>query len=177
MAEDVGGGRKSRKEIKADEIVARLIPDPANPRVTRLTGLYLGNSAREDHWRLYLTNTFNHYFEFRKDDTLDAERPASGGVIVWLKHGAKVEETITKAVPESFLRGEFQGQLGEKINIDALRPLLRVAAAQGCGDSPIPCTSALMETCKTSCGLTSAKTCDAGGGDGGVGSAKTIDVC
>jgi hypothetical protein len=171
MAEEVGGGGKYRKDIKPDDIVARLIPDPANPRVTRLTGLYLGNSAQEEYWRLYLTNAFNHYLEFRKEDTLDAERPPNGGVIVGLKQGAKIEETLTAAVPERFLRGEFQGRLGEAVNIDALRPMLRLAA-QGCGG--IACTSALMETCKTSCGVTSAQTCDAGGGGG---RASSIDVC
>ena len=142
MAEKSEGAGKQRKDVKPDEIIERLVPDPANPRVTKLVGLYLGNSSRHEYWRLYLNASLSRYLEFRKEDTLDSERLSTDEIVVWLKPDAKVEATVTAAVPEEFLRGEFQGRLGQLGRIaSAIRPMLALGG-QGCGE-----TSSLEAEC------------------------------
>lgn len=153
MADKNEGADKYRKELKPDEIIGRLIPDPANLSVTRLVGLYLGNSSRNEYWRLYTTATLNRYVEFRKVDALDSERLPSGEIVVWLKSDAKVEQTVTTGVPEEFLRGDLQGSVNRVSGIaSVIRPMLALAEDRSCvmcesGDQ----TPKLHTTCSTSC--------------------------
>ena len=75
---------------------------------------------------------------------LDSERLSTGEIVVWLKPEAKVEQTATAGVPEEFLRGEFQGGVGQVARIAAaIRPMLALAAPdeKGCFDSlGCPCS-------------------------------------
>jgi hypothetical protein len=145
MSERQDSDAKARvKDLKPDEILERLVPDPAGVRgpLPRLVGLYLGNSTRPDYWRLYTSHKLDRFLEFRKDDVLDAERPETGRVIVWLKGDAKVERTTTEVLSEAFLRGEIQRQQIPQINgVPDLRKALALAS--------------------------SCVKCDGGGGDGG----------
>jgi hypothetical protein len=91
-----------------DPLIDRLVPDPGNPRVKRLTGFMMGRSQLEDHWRLYLSVNLDHYIDFKKEDTLDAHQFRPARVVVWLKAGARVSETKTSSVPVEFLQGEIR---------------------------------------------------------------------
>jgi hypothetical protein len=156
MAKESEGTGGPHHELKPDDIIERLVPDPANPRVTKLVGLYLGNSSRTEYWRLYLSASLDHYFEFRKDDTLDSTRLSTDEIVVWLKPDAKVEETRTTVVPEAFLRGDIAARLGQLRQVPPiLRPLLAVADS-GSDRSCVWCeskqeTGKLSTTCSTSC--------------------------
>ena len=150
MAED-----KKRKEIKPDEFIGRVIPDPSNPRVLKLVGYFLGDSTNADFWRLYLSPDLDHYLEFRKADTLDAERFNTGRLVVWLKADAKVFETFTKPVPADFLRGGIQSSF-LRVARDAIAggPKYAMAGACSLGDCTPPCESHVntcpqMPACQT----------------------------
>ena len=112
-AEQPGEGAEERREERQhppayDPLIDRLIPDPANPHVKRLTGFRMGRSQLPDHWRLYLNVNLNHYIDFKKEDTLDAHEFRPARVVVWLKPGARISETKTSSVPVEFLQGEIR---------------------------------------------------------------------
>ena len=96
-------------ETLPDETVERIIEDPGNPDVRRLTGFLLGKSDRDGYWRLYLTVDLNHYLEFRKEDTLHAQQFRPARTVVWLKPEARVTEKLTKSTKVEFLRGHLMG--------------------------------------------------------------------
>ena len=96
------------KKLRQDDVVGRVVRDPTNVDAKKLVGLFLGNSNREGCWRLYLTAGFDHYVEFRKEDTLDGERFPSGRIVVWVKAGTRVQETRTESMPVEFLQGTIQ---------------------------------------------------------------------
>jgi len=129
-------------DLKPDELIERLIPDPTKGQrpVARLVGLYLGNSSRPDYWRLYVSHKLDRYFEFRKEDVLEAERPETGRVVVWLKPDSKVDRTITQEVSEEFLRGEIEAtQLGRVNGLPDLRKSMALALGScGCPEPPKP---------------------------------------
>lgn len=135
MAQEKAGG--SGKDIKPDSFIERVIPDPSDPRVIRIAGQYLGRSDREDCWRLYLTDALNHFLEFRREDTLDAQKTSTGRMVVWLKKGSNVEETITGPVPTDFLRGNLRRNLAGQpsLGIQLPRFLLCETSDQGTGNS------------------------------------------
>ena len=97
-------------ETLPDETVERIIEDPGNPDVRRLSGFLLGKSDRDGYWRLYLTVDLNHYLEFRKEDTLHAQQFRPARTVVWLKPEARVTEKLTKSTRVEFLRGNLMGE-------------------------------------------------------------------
>jgi hypothetical protein len=131
MAEE----KKKKKEIKTDEIVDRLLQEGDPTDVVKLVGRYLGNNEGGDSFRLYLTEQLNHYLEFPKEATLDAERVSSGNIIVWVKRGTKVRATKTQRLSEEFLRGDIhRSHSGAALAGSALRGMLMLAAGEsGCG--------------------------------------------
>jgi hypothetical protein len=149
MAEpNQGEAGKERRELRQDDLIGRLVPDPANTDLVRLAGLFLGNSEREAYWRLYLTTSLNHYLEFRKEDTVDAERFPSGAIVVWLKPEARVQERITRSIPAAFLQGNISSMyLPRTTDVSGLRQLLRLAGP-GC-DPKTPHTQ--QNTCQVGC--------------------------
>src|SRR6266704_2694377 len=95
--------KEDHKGVTPDEILERIVPDPANPDVKRLTGFLLGRSDRENYWRLYLTVDLNHFVEFRKDDTIHAQQLRPSRTVVWLKPDARVTETKNESGTVDFL--------------------------------------------------------------------------
>jgi hypothetical protein len=102
------GSERRRREIETDEILERLESASKTGGLIRLVGRFLGNSDREGYYRLYLTEQLNRYVEFPKDATLDAERFPSGRIVVWLRGGTKVVETVSRDVASDFLTGAIQ---------------------------------------------------------------------
>jgi len=139
-----GGG------LTPDEIVERVVEDPSNITARTLYGAFLGNSSREGHWRLYLNNRLDRYLEFRKEDTLDAQRLSDGRITVWVKSGTRVQTTKTTSVPVEMLQGPIQSSfLGRAVGA-ALRPTLMLADA-GCTVGPecggTPACQTFVATC------------------------------
>ena len=110
---NAGGGANGLKE---DEVVARLVPDPADPpEAIRLAG-YLGRSTRRGFWRLYQTLELNEYVEVAEDDILHSE-PLGGregpsrGTVLWVRQDATLQHTRTESVraQADFLQGDITG--------------------------------------------------------------------
>jgi len=100
--------RAGRSDIRGDEGVDRAVPDPSHPDVSTLSGFVLARSDREDYWRLYLNDRLNHYFEFRKEDTLEARQIRPTRTLVWVRPGTRVHETTTVSAPVDFLLGDVR---------------------------------------------------------------------
>ncbi|HCG00868.1 MAG TPA: hypothetical protein DEV93_10040 [Chloroflexi bacterium] len=137
-----------------DEIVGRVVEDPSNPNARKVDGAYLGNSSREGYWRLYLNSRFDLYLEFRKEDTLDAQRQSTGRITVWVKPGTRVQTTRTSSIPVEMLQGPIQSSLVGRAVGPGLRSTLMLADA-GCTVGPecggTPACGTFVATC-SGCG-------------------------
>ncbi|MDR3529840.1 MAG: hypothetical protein P4L90_04665 [Rhodopila sp.] len=126
----------AKKEIKTDEIIDRLKPEPG---IIKLAGRFLGHSDRAGYYRLYINERLDRYLEFPKEATLDAERFPSGRLVVWLKAGTTVTDTTSRTVPESLLSGPISRQNAKRAAGLAGMPrmVLDAASGDGCGGSSI----------------------------------------
>jgi hypothetical protein len=92
---------KPKKELKENNLVQRLVPDPGKPKeaTVMVTG-YLGKSSQQGYWRLYLSAGMNEYIEISEDDivetqSLESKENPTGGTTVWLRNGAQTIYTFT----------------------------------------------------------------------------------
>lgn len=126
---------------EASDLADRLVPDPSDPDVRRLTGFLLGKSNRDGYWRLYLTVDLNHYLEFRQEDTLHAEEFRPTRTVVWLRSDARVHETKTRSAPVDFLQGDIRRGFLRGVS-GAPQMLLNAAECpmSGCGHCTASCS-------------------------------------
>jgi hypothetical protein len=157
---DRKGQDPRKKDIEIDEILAKLEAERGRSGpLVKLVGLYLGNSDREGYYRLYLSEDLNRYLEFSKEGTVDAERFPSRRLVVWLRAGTKVVETVTRDVPPDFLRGPIQQNLAAQASGvlgGAGRMMMMMADSGGgcCGETKMAnCTATVdQHTCsRTAC--------------------------
>lgn len=129
-----GPDPRDKKDIKTDEILERLEKGRGSGGVIKLVGRFLGNSERPEYYRLYLTEELNRYFEFPKEATIDAERLPSGRIVVWIRAGTKVVETISRNLPEDFFTGSIHGENARLAGglLGAGRMMLQMADGGGC---------------------------------------------
>jgi hypothetical protein len=114
MAEDLPPD--SGSDLSEDELVARLVPDPATgpPHVRSLVGL-LGKSATPGMWRLYLNPQLTEYVEFTEDDIVHSESLAKsernpiGGTMVTLRGSATLRHVRAESreTQAEFLQGNI----------------------------------------------------------------------
>ena len=123
--------KSSNREIKTDEILDRIKPEPG---LIRVAGRFLGHSDRADYYRLYINDRLDRYLEFPKDATLEAERFPSGRLVVWLKPGTRVTDTTTGIVPENLLTGRILRQYARGATglAGTRRMALDMASDSGC---------------------------------------------
>ena len=109
------------KDLKQDEVIARLVPDPADsPDVVAMVG-FLGKSSRPRFWRLYHTLDLKNYVEIAEDDivhsqSLTTELQRLGGTIIWIKSGARLKYSRSESglAEAEFMKGEITREfLGE----------------------------------------------------------------
>jgi hypothetical protein len=101
-----------QRDLAEDDLVARLVSDPAALPDVRARAGFLGRSARARHWRLYLTPELNDYLEFTKADVLHV-RPLKGrdhplgGSAVWFRREANLVHTraTSREAQADFLQG------------------------------------------------------------------------
>jgi hypothetical protein len=146
-------------EIKPNEILDRIVRDPANPNVKRITGFLMGKSDKEDYWRLYLSVDLNHYLEFKKEDTLHAQQFRTARTVVWLANDAKVIETMTHSGSAEFLTGNLLNNFLRRRGLDVSGLIgsgrMRLMEADGSGCAHTGCSA----------GCTPGYGCGGGGGD------------
>ena len=117
----------------------------AEQDVLKLTGFYLGRAEQADRWRLYLTKNLARYLEFRKDDTVHAERLSTGRIVAWLRAGAVVEERQAAAA-EDFLKGDLLPGLADTSRADSIRRLLGLGLGI-CDDDKKPQKTTFETSC------------------------------
>jgi len=107
-----------RAGLDQDELVESLVPDPSDVAELKMLFGWLGRSAREGCWRLYLSPELDHYVEVREDDVLHARRlmeteSPTGGTILWARRNAPLREIRTGSVQAqaSFLAGDIMAIL------------------------------------------------------------------
>lgn len=126
---------KTAPEPMPDEVIERVIKDPANPEVKRLTGFLMGRSDKDGYWRLYLNVDLDHYIEFRKEDTLHAQQFRPASTVVWLKSDARVIEKIARSGSVEFLQGgllrDYVRRYGPNFAGLLAGPRMRLMAADG----------------------------------------------
>jgi hypothetical protein len=132
-------------EIREDELIKKLVPDPNNPDVKRVTGFVMGKSSRPGYWRLYLSVDLNHHLEFRQSDTVHAAKIREGRTVVWLKPDAKITETRTASGSQDFVEGGLIQQYLRRRGADVAGLLgfrdTRVMAADGSGCAHTGCSA------------------------------------
>ena len=97
-----------------DEVVARLVPDPAAPPdVIALEG-FLGRSPRPRFWRLYQTLDLKNYVEVAEGDIVHSEPLGTklqplGGTVIWVKSGARLQHTRSEShlAEAEFMQGDL----------------------------------------------------------------------
>lgn len=131
------------EDIRPAGLADRLVPDPTNPDVRRLTGFLLGKSDRDAVWRLYLNRDLTYFLEFAKADTVHAEQVSPSETVIWVRPQTRVQVTRTGSVPVEFLRGDIiRQQMGQFTDASAMRRMMGVAAqASGCGHCTAACSN------------------------------------
>ena len=102
------------KDLRQDEVIARLMPDPSTPPdVTAMVG-FLGKSTRRKFWRLYQTLDLKDYVEIAEDDivqsqSLKSEQQPLGGTVLWVKSGARLQSSRSgsNVAEAEFMHGEI----------------------------------------------------------------------
>jgi hypothetical protein len=106
-----------RIELREDEIITRLVPNPVDPPdVISLVG-FLGRSPRPRFWRLYHTLDLKNYTEIAESDivlteSLESKLQTLGGTIVWVKSGARLQHTRSESrqAESEFMQGDLASQ-------------------------------------------------------------------
>ena len=103
-----------QKGLKEDEVIARLVPDPAAPPDVMAMVGFLGRSTRPKFWRVYRTLDLKDYTEIAEGDIVQSESLKSelqplGGTVIWVKSGARLQNTRSESsVAEAdFMQGEI----------------------------------------------------------------------
>jgi hypothetical protein len=107
MAKENAG--RADREIAEDPLVTALVPDPATLPVNAavLRG-FVGKSANEGSWRLYLDAGLTEYVEIPESEILYArELPPGEGTAVWVRRTLRLDHVRVAAtqIQAEFLSG------------------------------------------------------------------------
>ena len=106
-----------RPELSQDALVEALVPDPGSLADVVMLHGYLGESAAEGSWRLYLTPALDEYVEIPADKILHHRRLSEDrGTMVWVPRWAGL------AAQAGQVRGSTGGISGPPIASQHLRP-------------------------------------------------------
>lgn len=176
---------EGQQELRQDELVDRLMPDPSQPQSLTVLSGFLGQSPQEGHWRLYLTLTLDKYVEIPEEDivhsqSLGPEQSAVGGTIIWVRSTSPLQYTriTSHQIQAEFLQGAItRGFRTRAAGFPAgvVRPgyLAYPTHTRDCLSDA--CESDVAKYCPTKAGCFTQDDC-AGGGGGSFGMCAT-DVC
>lgn len=101
-----------------DNLIEKLVRDPADVPDLRALAGYLGRSSRPRHIRLYLTPDLGDYVEIPEDgvvhkESLTTEDRPLGGTAVWIRREAKTVRvrSASREAQADFLRGALSNHL------------------------------------------------------------------
>lgn len=105
---------ETQGKLNEDKLVRSLVPDPSKVPDARVLVGFVGKSARERHWRLYLNPNLNEYVEFADSDVLHSQPLEGsdhplGGTVVWFKREANLVRTraVSREAQADFLQGDI----------------------------------------------------------------------
>lgn len=109
-------GDASKPDLREDELVSKLVPDPTQQAGVVVLSGFLGRSPREGFQRLYTSPQLDAFVEIPADAivhrlTLTPDQSAYGGTTVWLRAGTQVTYTRTTStqLQAEFLQGPIMG--------------------------------------------------------------------
>jgi len=105
------------KSLTDDDLISQLMPDPNNPDVNVIFGIFLGKDTNEKFVRLYTSLQLNQYFQIPKDKILGVKRFPSDRIALWIPGDQKVQLTTTSSLSGDFLKGNIQSALSANGNI------------------------------------------------------------
>src|SRR5579863_7323919 len=104
MAEAENSSQPVETVLQQDQLVERLMPDPAQgyPDVRTLAG-FLGRSTQKGHVRLYLTTNLNRYVEIPADAIVHRQAISNGqtsiaGTVLWIKTDTIIEQHVQTSI-------------------------------------------------------------------------------
>jgi len=113
-------------ELRQDELIEKLVPDPAAPPDVIMLAGWMGKSHRAGYVRLYLTPLLNEYVEISEKDVLHHQPypPAMnplGGTYVWVRREANLQhtQTATQQVQAQFLQGGITSRFLPKAGMES----------------------------------------------------------
>jgi hypothetical protein len=114
MAEEKNKGPEGRSQVRLDEFIARVVPDPKHAGDALLLAGFLGASSEPENTRIYSDASLSTYVDVEKADILHSEplakeRSPLGGSYIWLKRGAQV--SFGSAAGQSAEGKFFEGPL------------------------------------------------------------------
>lgn len=103
---------EGQQELRQDDLVDRLMPDPSQPQSLTILSGFLARSQQAGHWRLYLTPTLDEYVEIPEENivhsrSLESGESALGGTMVWVRSSTPLQYTRTtsRQIQAEFLQG------------------------------------------------------------------------
>jgi hypothetical protein len=131
MSEQSKSDNPEKRDLREDELVRRLRPDPAQPRPLTVLSGFLGRAPRNGYWRLFLTSKLDEYVEIAEDDIVSSKTtPESasslGGTTVWVQPNASLQYTrvTSREIQAEFLTGSITA------NLQAMSAVFRFAMAR-----------------------------------------------
>ena len=117
------------KEKKSDGVNPDdIVKDPATPGQQRALVGFVGKSNRRGFIRLYLSPSFDNYFEINKSDIvhkkeLDTDASPLGGTVVWVKNSAQIVQTKMRTfeVESEYLSGRIASEAAKLMRRDVCR--------------------------------------------------------
>lgn len=100
-------------ELSQDALVEALVPDPGSLADVVMLHGYLGKSAAEGSWRLYLTPALDEYVEVPEDKILHHRKLSEDrGTMVWVPRGLALQhrQVRSEEVQAEFLAGPIASQ-------------------------------------------------------------------
>jgi hypothetical protein len=114
---------RRRGELREDPLLQDI--DPATIADAQALHGFLGRSAEDGFWRLYLSPSLDAYLEIRDQDIVASkaleERSSTAGTIVWVMREAKVRHVTVGPLQShaDFLRGDIARSLaiGQRFSV------------------------------------------------------------
>jgi len=143
----------TKSDPEATDLINQLVPDPSNPDVNVLTGVFLGRGEDDKMVRVYTSVRLTEYFQIPKAKILGVKRFPTGQLAVWIPGDLRVQAVTSNAFSGDFLKGNIQAAFARR-GASGLGSLARLNQGGG-GTSASPfCTTDFPDPSNPICGLT-----------------------
>lgn len=103
----------SEANVRMDEFVSQIVTDPAQPPQTVMVTGYVGESAVDEHTRVYFDRELNRYADVPNDAILHAVAHDAGSTL-WVARDAQVKpgRGMSRSARAPFLKGAIMEAYG-----------------------------------------------------------------